>query len=260
MPPQSTTLLSIDSLLNPEPASHQPKPTTTYWPILRDALLKDPSLYDNLHLECGICLDEMTVFPHEHSYDPDMFHLSHRARIFPCGHIFGSKCAHFMIEETFVSDRPICCPICRIDFSWHRDCKHVHTGMPMPTSIEAIRKFPMTLSEGAAIADKCGDCQVTEILIGINYLAPTLLFPFEIKDDEVLCVTATTHSASWGIAPSGPGSLDGSVEYIHIGESLQKVCDEAKTKLADSATKSWLSLDLTGFELSIQLRRMGMDE
>ncbi|KAM0199037.1 hypothetical protein ACHAPA_003638 [Fusarium lateritium] len=257
---QTTTVLSIDSLLNQKPADGHPRTTETYWPALRDALLEDPNQYDNLHLECGICLDEMTVFPHEHTYDPDMLHFSHRARIFPCGHMFGSKCALFMVEEALSNEIPISCPICRADFSWHRDCKHVHTGMPMPTSIKAIQNFPRTLSEGAVIADKCGDCQVTEILIGINYLAPTLLFPFEIGDDEVLCVTASTFSGSWGIAPSQHGALGSDVvEEIHMGEALQRVCDEIKARLSDNSGKTWLSLDLKGFELGVQLRRMGLD-
>jgi hypothetical protein len=127
----------------------------------------------------------------------------------------------------------------------------------MPTSIKAIQNFPRTLSEGAVIADKCGDCQVTEILIGINYLAPTLLFPFEIQDNEVLCVTASTFSGNWGIEPNRPGAMNSDVvEEMHMGEAMQRVCDEVKARLSDNTTKAWLSLDLTGFELSIQLRRI----
>ncbi|KAH6964471.1 hypothetical protein DER45DRAFT_626862 [Fusarium avenaceum] len=257
---QSTTVLSIASLLNQKPTDTGSKIDETYWPNIRDALLKDPIQFDNLHLECGICLDEMTVFPHEHTYDPDMLQFSHRARVFPCGHMFGSKCALFMIEEDLRDDKPISCPVCRADFSWHRDCKHVHTGMPMPTSIAAIENFPPILDKGGVIADKCGDCQVVEILVGINYLAPTLLFPFEIQEGEMLCVTATTFGGNWGIAPNRPGGMNSDIVEIPMGEAMKRVCNEIKARLSDNATKTWLSLDLAGFELSVQRRRIGLDE
>jgi hypothetical protein len=129
----------------------------------------------------------------------------------------------------------------------------------MPTSVAAIQNFPLTLKEGAVIADKCGDCQVTEILIGINYLAPTLLSPFEIEDGEMLCVTASTFSGNWGIAPNRPGAVDSDVVEMHMGEAMQRVCNEVKARLSDNATKTWLSLDLAGFELSVQRRRISLD-
>ncbi|KAF4968424.1 hypothetical protein FSARC_4221 [Fusarium sarcochroum] len=248
------TMLSIDSLLNPEPLPARPMITSTYWPVLRDYLLGNPDIYETLHLECGICLDKMTVFPHEHSYDPEMHHFSHRARILPCGHMFGSKCAHAMIDEALSNDLPICCPICRTDFSLHRDCGHVHTGMPMPTNVEAIKKFPPTLSEGGVVADKCGDCQVTEIILGINYLAPTLLSSIELEEREVLCVAARTLTSCWGLQPECDDGMENYlVQNVPLGRSLQRICNEIKQRLKESSSKTWKSMDLAGFELSIQL-------
>ncbi|EYB24614.1 hypothetical protein SNK05_007817 [Fusarium graminearum] len=257
---QSTNVMSINNILNPEPSPpvNQPQLSNTYWPILRDALLRDPSSYHNLHLECVICLEDMTVFQHEHTYDPLMSHLSHRARIFPCGHMFGSKCAMTTIDELVRSNQPIACPICRVNFSHHRDCDHVHSGMPMPTSIREIWKFPPTLSEGGVVADKCGDCQVTEIIMGISYLAPTLLFPFELDEGDSLFVSARTRCHVWDLRAMD--SVEGyDVQDVIIEGPLKKVFDEIKARLKDNATRSWYSTDLKGFELCIrscQRRRM----
>ncbi|KAL3588345.1 hypothetical protein FPOAC2_10499 [Fusarium poae] len=250
---QSTDIMSINNILNREPTPSVNQPlSNTYWPILRDALLRDPSSYNNLHLECGICLENMTVFQHEHIYDPEMSHFSHRARIFPCGHMFGSKCALTMIDDLVRSHQPIACPICRVDFSLHIDCGHVHTGMPMPTSIKQIWKFPPTLSEGGVVADKCGDCQVTEIIMGINYLAPTLLFPFELAEGESLFVSARTKSQVWDARPVE--LVEGYVARdVSIKGPLKRVFDEIKAKLKDSATRCWYSADLRSFEIAIRL-------
>ncbi|KAM0546414.1 hypothetical protein ACHAPJ_010881 [Fusarium lateritium] len=254
MSTRTKTMLSIDSLLNPEPLPTQTKITTTYWPILRDYLLGNPSAYDTLHLECGICLEEMTVFPHEHSYDPEMYHMSHRARILPCGHMFGSKCALVMIDEALANDQPICCPICRSDFSRHQDCKHAHTGMPMPTNIDAIKAFPPTLSEGGAVADKCGDCQALEIALGINYLAPTLLSSIEIGEGEFLSVTVYTLERGWVLKREAEGGMEiNFVQDVPLGSPLQRICNLIKQRLKESSSKNWRSLDLTGFDLEVRL-------
>ncbi|RGP78229.1 hypothetical protein FLONG3_3645 [Fusarium longipes] len=252
MTSQTTTKFSISSILNPEPPINQPKLVHTYWPVLRDTLLLDPSSYNNLHLDCGICLEEMTIFQHEHSYDPEMFHLSHRARIFPCGHMFGSKCALKMVNDLVRSNQPIACPVCRISLSLHRYCGHQHSGMPMPTSIRDIRNFPPTLSEGGMVADKCGDCQVTEIIMGINYLAPMLLFPLELEEDESLCVTARTPIRVWGLRPME--SMESySAKDLSIEGPLKRVFDEIKAKLKDNAKISWCSLDLGSLEICLTL-------
>ncbi|CEF85268.1 unnamed protein product [Fusarium graminearum] len=225
---QSTNVMSINNILNPEPSPpvNQPQLSNTYWPILRDALLRDPSSYHNLHLECVICLEDMTVFQHEHTYDPLMSHLSHRARIFPCGHMFGSKCAMTMIDELVRSNQPIACPICRVNFSHHRDCDHVHSGMPMPTSIREI--------------------------------SPTLLFPFELDEGDSLFVSARTRCHVWDLRAMD--SVEGyDVQDVIIEGPLKKVFDEIKARLKDNATRSWYSTDLKGFELCIrscQRRRM----
>ncbi|CEI38515.1 unnamed protein product [Fusarium venenatum] len=215
--------MSINNILNrePTPSASQPILSNTYWPVLRDALLQDPSSYNNLHLECGICLENMTVFQHEHTYDPEMSHLSHRARIFPCGHMFGN-------------------------------CGHVHTGMPMPTTVKQIWRFPPTLSEGGVVANKCGDCQATEIIMGINYLAPTLLFPFELAEGDSLFVSVRTKSQVWDLRPTE--LVEGHVSHdLPVKGPLKRVFDEIKAKLKDSAMRSWYSADLRSFEIAIRL-------
>lgn len=243
-------LMSINSILNPEAPTNQRRVSSTYWPTLRDTLLQDPSSYDNLDLECGICLDRMTIFQHEHIHSPEIHDLSHRARIFPCGHMFGCKCALAMIKDFVDNEQPIVCPICRVNFSIHRDCPHNHSGKPMPTNLEEICNFPPTLSEGGVVADKCGDCQVTDIVMGISCLAPMLLFPFEMEDREVLCVSAKTTGFWWDMRPS---TNDYIAEDLPINEPLQRIIDEVKEKLSDNAAKSWCSKDLRGFELNIKL-------
>ncbi|KAF5021287.1 hypothetical protein F66182_6685 [Fusarium sp. NRRL 66182] len=257
------TMIPIASILNPEPLLGKAKLAITYWPVLRDTLLNSPSTYDHLHLECGICLDPMTVFPHEHSYDPNMSHFSHRARILPCGHMFGSKCAHTMIRDAIMNSSSIVCPICRTDFAHHRGCGHVHTGIPMPTSTEAILRFPPTLSEGGVVADKCGDCQVTDIIMGINHLAPMLTFPSGLHDKESFSVTATTLSSYWAIRSACPaGMCNFVVEDVSLREMegpLPQICEEVKKRLRRNITKTWQSMDFGGFDLELRLYELGPD-
>jgi hypothetical protein len=122
----------------------------------------------------------------------------------------------------------------------------------MPTNIKDIWIFPPTLSEGGVVADKCGDCQVTEIIMGINYLAPTLLFPFELAEGELLFVSARTAHELWDLRPMQ--SMEGySVEDLSIEGPLKRVFDEIKARLEDNAKKSWCSIDLKGFELGLRL-------
>ncbi|KAF4456053.1 hypothetical protein F53441_1774 [Fusarium austroafricanum] len=235
-------MMAINSLLNPETQLNEPMETTTYWPNLRDALIEDPSLFNQLRLDCGICFDEMSVFPHQHTYDPDMGYFSHRARILPCGHIFGSKCVHALVDQAIETDSNFTC-------------------MPMPASIEAVYTFPPALSEGGILPDQCGDCQVCKIVTGLAHLLPTFLFPFDLPDRDVLVVQATTMCSTWRTQPVRPGyGCDDHVEEFPMGESFRGICNMVKQRLSENATKSWISVDLAGLELSIQRYRFRDNE
>ncbi|KAJ4141668.1 hypothetical protein NW768_000884 [Fusarium equiseti] len=247
---QSTSKMSIDSILNPEPPSNQPKLANTYWPVLRDALLQDPSSYNNLHLDCGICLDKMTIFQHEHTFQNDHAHgtFSHRARILPCGHIFGSSCVISLLTNLIESDQPIVCPVCRMNLPSHKGCSHVHFGMPMPTSISEIRTFPGTITEGGRVAEKCRDCQVMDALVGIKCMASILLPPV---DDGVICVRAKTTGRWWDTKLE---EFD-VVEDISIRGPLLKVCQVVEMTLKANAVRSWGSGDLRGLEIAVRVCR-----
>lgn len=250
MASQFTSKMSINSILNPEPPSNQPKLTNTYWPALRDALLQDPSSYDNLDLDCGICLDKMAVFPHENTFDDDhaLRTISHGARILPCGHMFGTRCVTAHFDNLIDDNQPVVCPTCRMDLLWHKECEHVHYGLAMPTSISEIRLFPGTIAEGGKLSENCRDCQILDAISGIQLLASILVPPVDNGDVYVSACTATGYW--WDTKPEGYVEED-----IAILGPLYKICQVAEMTMKANAVKSWCSGNFRGLEIAIGVCR-----
>ncbi|KAF4342327.1 hypothetical protein FBEOM_3734 [Fusarium beomiforme] len=256
-------MMSIHSILNHEPQDDSSEYTVPYWPRLRDSLIEDPDLFNRIHLECGICFDDMSIFPHQHTFDLEADtqneSLSHRARILPCGHMFGSKCIYTMIDEAVKDMIPgyqgaIYCPVCRVNFSWHENCRHEHTGMPMPTTMAGVYAMPPTFSEGGVLADKCGNCQTTDIAMAISHLAPVLLSPLGRTDREALITYATTFYDSWAVHTSADDYVyKDFVRNMELGEPLQRVCDEILERVCRNKTRYWCSKDLSGLKVKLQV-------
>ncbi|KAF9769737.1 hypothetical protein IL306_012828 [Fusarium sp. DS 682] len=260
---QTTNMMSINSILNHEPQDDRPEYTIPYWPRLRDSLIEDPELFNYLHLECGICYDDMSIFPHEHTFDLETDSqdeaLSHRARILPCGHMFGSKCLHSLIDEAVQNMIPgyqgaIPCPVCRINFSWHDDCRHDHTGMPMPTTMAGVYAMPPTFLEGGVLADKCGNCQTSDIALAISHLAPIFLSPLGLTDREALVTFAGTFHDSLGVHAAYDGcAYNQWARDVELGEQLQRVCNEIIDRVTRNKTRYWCSKDLSGLNVKLQV-------
>ncbi|KAH7188211.1 uncharacterized protein B0J16DRAFT_370191 [Fusarium flagelliforme] len=251
---QSTSKMSINSILNPESPSNQPKLANTYWPVLRDSLLQDPSLYNNLHLDCGICLDKMAIFPHEHTFQNDhaLKTISHGARILPCGHIFGTRCITSHFYNLMDNGQPVVCPACRTNLLRHKGCEDVNYGMAMPTSISEIRMFPDTIAEGGRLPDQCRDCQVADALSGIQFLASILVPPI---DDGVVYVSAETATGYWWDTKPEEYIGEEFEEDIAIRGPLLKICQVVEMTMKANAVRSWCSGNFTGLEIAVGVCR-----
>jgi hypothetical protein len=259
--------MSINNIIHHEPQDNRPEWTTPFWPRLRDSLLEDPEFFNHLQLECGICLTDMSIFPHEHTFSPEGLTpekktMSHRARILPCGHMFGNKCLHTMIEEATkdleVGEIPeIACPACRVIFSSHSDCLHFHTGKFMPTTMEGVYAIPPTFSEGGVLLHSCGNCLAVDVISAVASLAPMFIPPLELTDREALVTYGTTANLHyWGIhLGDNQNVFEEFVREIPLGDALQRICNEITDRLMWNSTKRWHSEGFAGLKFQLMLYR-----
>ncbi|KAF4944275.1 hypothetical protein FGADI_12818 [Fusarium gaditjirri] len=238
-------MMSIEKIIHHEPQYDRPAWSTPFWPRLRDSLIEDPELFNHLHLECGICLTDI-------------------ARILPCGHMFGNKCLHAMIDEAFKDMNEgevpfIACPSCRVVFSPHKDCSHPHSGKSMPTTMEGVYAMPATLSEGGVLSHSCGGCLAVEMISVVAVLAPVFTPPLDLAERETLIVYGTTANLHyWAVNLNLEDSetrYDEVVREIPLGDALQRVCDEINERLVQNSRKRWCSEDFEGLKFKIMLQR-----
>ncbi|KAF4433156.1 hypothetical protein FACUT_8193 [Fusarium acutatum] len=279
----STTVdnkMSINSITHPETQEERPAWTTAFWPRLRDSLIEDPELFNHLHLECGICLTDMSIFPHEHtfSHDPNRSFrertMSHRAQILPCGHMFGYKCLQVMIAEANIpldeedeeddgeeeeEEIPqLSCPSCRVVFSAHIDCPHPHSGMPMPTTMEGVYAMPPTFSEGGVLSHSCAGCVATEMISVIDVLSDVFLPPQHLTDEEILIVSGTAPDhRSWDVSLGDFKLRDFNhfVRDIPLGDALQRICDEINGRLEQNTKRRWCSDGFSTLKFGLKIHR-----
>ncbi|EMT64320.1 hypothetical protein FOC4_g10010815 [Fusarium odoratissimum] len=229
-------MMSIKNIIHHEPQYNRLAWTTPFWPRLRDSLIEDPKLFNHLHLECGICLTDMSIFPHDHTFSPDegltteKKMMSHRARILPCGHMFGNKCLHTMIDEALKDmedgESPeIACPSCRVVFSPHSDCGHPHSAV--------------------------------EIISVVAVLAPVFTPPLDLTDRETLITYGTGANLHyWAVNLEESANVyDEFVREIPLGDALQRVCDEITERLVQNSKKRWYSEDFAGLKFKLMLQR-----
>ncbi|KAJ3537264.1 hypothetical protein NM208_g6387 [Fusarium decemcellulare] len=147
----------LERMLSIPPKSNPGEDTTviseTFWPHLRQTLVKNPSNFDRLDLPCSICFETMVVHPNQDGHD------GHGPCILPCGHMLGSSCLTNILKYNTQARRGICCPTCRGKLK-HRACGHVFEGLAMPTSVEGLEDIPLTISEGGRLSKRCIDCTV----------------------------------------------------------------------------------------------------
>ncbi|KAF5692890.1 hypothetical protein FDENT_2462 [Fusarium denticulatum] len=267
----STTIvnkMSINSIIHPEPQHHIPTWTTPFWPRLRDSLIEDPELFNHLHLECGICLNDMSIFRHDHTFSPDegltpkQKMMSHRACILPCGHMFGHKCLYTMIDEVVKETEEgrvpiLSCPSCRVVFSPHRDCPHPPSGKFMPTTMEGVYKIPPTFSESGVLSHSCGQCIAIETISAVASLVPMFTPPLEMSERETLLTYGTADNSLWWSINHEENTkrYDEVVREIPMGDALQRICDEINKRLRQNAKKRWYSEGFSEIEFKVKLQR-----
>ncbi|RGP58858.1 hypothetical protein FSPOR_11756 [Fusarium sporotrichioides] len=137
--------------------------TETYFPHLLEILKQDPSAVERLKLDCGMCMEEMTSdgeVKHELPNGDDCF--SHRAYIFPCGHIFGLSCVMRLRNHTFheslhrrVENK---CPTCRQRLHYI-PCKCPHVlGVLLEVEEAKRQEMLYKIDRIKSMCDRCFAC------------------------------------------------------------------------------------------------------
>ncbi|KAM5344036.1 hypothetical protein ACJ41O_012573 [Fusarium nematophilum] len=134
----------------------------TFWPLLRNDLLNDPSGMERLSLPCVACSRVMSITDDDRSSD----YTAHAACILPCGHMIGYSCQDKRNEMCLHH-----CPSCRGDLK-HPRCGHPFRGIHMPTNIELFSLVPPTVAErgGVGLAPNCRECGAMHLLKGLDHL------------------------------------------------------------------------------------------
>jgi hypothetical protein len=141
------------------------KSKETYWPQLASHIDNDAVEFKDLALNCSMCLEDITVFPHEHVEDDNG--ETHQGVILPCGHIFGASCISKSAQASIDTDTMIRCPTCRGAFV-HPKCDHFFFGLLMPSNKSDMGLIPPTLNNGGVLADYCYQCGVKKTLEDLN--------------------------------------------------------------------------------------------
>ncbi|KAL4722072.1 hypothetical protein ACLX1H_010842 [Fusarium chlamydosporum] len=136
----------------------------TFFHYLMDILDKDPSAVERLDLECGICLDKMTI-------DQDIkvrtsnneLVLSHGAYILVCGHIFGVSCAAKLSDHSEEDMTEHRCPTCRHALEFTRCfCPH-NLGTLLRVTPEERKEMADKRAASMKVPEWCFKCGLAQM-------------------------------------------------------------------------------------------------
>lgn len=142
----------------------------SFWPDIRRRLRTEADVR-NFIAECAICAESTR----------DMMVLN-------CGHMMCRPCldrVHTNMEsddDPFHIQQRMECPFCRLPLGKKanclRNCRDTQNrlfGMPVPTSLRDLHKFPLTLPEGGGNPKACTMCRQSRIKQGMDILFAALL-------------------------------------------------------------------------------------
>jgi hypothetical protein len=144
--------------------------TETFFPNLLETLKEDPSAAERLDLECGVCLEKMTVNDEvKIRVTDDEIDVVHGAYILPCGHMFGFSCITQLASRQLRAGADHTCPTCR-----HRlhyiPCHCPHNLGTLLNVNEAKREEMLTKVEKVKSTwDHCFRCGMEAFSTNLKY-------------------------------------------------------------------------------------------
>ncbi|KAF4951000.1 hypothetical protein FSARC_13038 [Fusarium sarcochroum] len=146
--------------------------TETYWPALKATFEEDPSAAQRLDLQCGICLEQMTLNDDDVPCEPDNeAGLHHGAYILPCGHIFGYKCASELMLHKRNPKAHHSCPTCRECLhSAMCECPH-NKGTLLRVSEGLQDAMHASIEKHKDLVMFCRECAMEFLLRGLRRIA-----------------------------------------------------------------------------------------
>ncbi|RSL63738.1 hypothetical protein CEP54_005077 [Fusarium duplospermum] len=160
--------LTNESLKEEESPIEEDLINESYWPRLREILVRDPSGMDRLGLECMICMMPMIINPRDASDGHNT--VDHRAMVLLCGHIVGFSCIFEYFSYRQQHSLPYACPLHAKPPLCHSECGCGHTGWPMPGKVEDFFVRPLTIAEGLSLAPECIGCTIDDMFRRLTIL------------------------------------------------------------------------------------------
>ncbi|KAK1991877.1 hypothetical protein LX36DRAFT_753322 [Colletotrichum falcatum] len=126
--------------------------TKAFWPAVKP-LLTSKAVLDEYALPCPRCSIAMSAA------EPG---TRHRAMILCCGHMLCEGC----VAGIAANERQ--CPFCAVPVGKYADCAGScrnpgMVGLGMPGTMDELRRFPRTVSEGASLPGCCPRCRLLRI-------------------------------------------------------------------------------------------------
>ncbi|KAK2013583.1 hypothetical protein LZ32DRAFT_583101 [Colletotrichum eremochloae] len=126
--------------------------TQAFWPAIKP-LLTSNAVLEEYTLPCPRCSIAMSAA------EPG---TQHRGMILCCGHMLCEGC----VTSIAANERQ--CPFCAVPVGKYIDCAGSCTnpgmiGLGLPGTMDELRRFPRTISEGASLPGCCPKCRILRI-------------------------------------------------------------------------------------------------
>ncbi|KAK2057864.1 hypothetical protein LY76DRAFT_656155 [Colletotrichum caudatum] len=126
--------------------------TKAFWPAIKP-LLTSNAVIEEYTIPCPRCSIAMSAA------DPG---TQHRAMVLCCGHMLCEGC----VTSIAANERQ--CPFCAVPVGKYVDCAGScqnpgMMGLGLPGTVDELRRFPRTISEGASLPGCCPKCRILRI-------------------------------------------------------------------------------------------------
>ncbi|KAF4452638.1 hypothetical protein FALBO_16144 [Fusarium albosuccineum] len=205
-----------------------PRITETFWPVLRDTLLRDPQGMGRLDLNCAVCNRRM-VLNDENYHDPV---------ILPCGHMIGKDCLIRRVVNGPIVNAPFDCPLCHISLR-HPLCGHSHDGFQLPSCVDCFEDVPPTVPEGGGqLAPSCPECYIVSFLKGLESLWDSLnMNQLGLPANQFIGFTADDGYDTYCTVDS----TNVKVGRIDIPQEMARIVAEATEQFNERSEDVWLT-------------------
>ncbi|KAF4977027.1 hypothetical protein FZEAL_6389 [Fusarium zealandicum] len=224
----------------------------TYWPALKERLVHESPA--DIHLDCSICLDKMTILQHQNKHDESVFSLHHGAYVLACGHIFGLKCIQLwkLSQETTGVER-LTCPSCRSELRIHSGCGHGPLGMGVPSTDQERHLTQQALEgwEGGWVSPLCITCTASAIVVDMSRDLQNRYMEQSLPEGIVVGMVATIRSLDYFLRETQDGIPLDVVGELELSPYLDAYFKARKIIMCSGPqTLYWYGLCLDDIEIS----------